>query len=113
MDLKKQITDSIKNFLAIVSLLLLSACSNSNNQKTEKTAETAVSANKYVYMDESGTLHTRLHCVAIGKEPGEFGGADRSVTRYLKENITASMLDYTCSRCVNDSMYEKLKEIAK
>lgn len=95
-------------YLYILTFSLFLSCNNNQPKEQEPS-----SRGKYVYMDESGTLHTRLHCVAIGKEPGEFGGADRSVTRYLKEDITASMLDYTCSRCVNDSMYEKLKEIAK
>lgn len=103
--------DKIK-FSTIAFLLLLSACSN-NEQKTEEVQKAAAPANKYVYIDENGTLHVRLRCVAIGKELGEIGGVDRSVTRCLKDSITAPMLDYTCSRCVDDSIYEQLKEIAK
>lgn len=85
------------------------------NHETETagaTGQATASVKKYVYLDENNTLHVRRYCTAIGKETGELGSADRTVTRVLREKVTASMLDYTCSRCVDDSIYEELKKIA-
>ena len=68
---------------------------------------------KYVYMDTNETIHIRRHCPAIGKQPGELGGAERAVTRIPVEEVSISMLDYSCSRCVSDELYEQLEKIIR
>lgn len=92
----------------LISLLLVScapAQKQDNNQK--------VTVGEYVYLDIKETLHVKRHCSAIGKQTGELGGADRTVTRIPTEDVTTSMLEYTCSRCVSDSIYDYLLKISK
>ena len=82
-----------------------------NNKNTEK-AEVKSKIGKYAYVDVNETIHLLRYCPAIGKQPGELGGAERTVTRIPIENVTLQMLDYSCSRCVSDDDYERLVQMA-
>lgn len=83
----------------------------SNNKHDKEKTEPAIG--KYVYIDTDETLHVRRRCYAIGKQKGELGGTNRSVTRIPVEDVTISMLDYSCSRCVSDELYEQLEKIIR
>lgn len=80
-----------------------------NNHHDNKQPEPTLG--KYIYLDINETLHARRHCPAIGKQAGELGSSDRTVTRIPVEKLTFSMLDYCCSRCVSDASYERFQEI--
>lgn len=82
-----------------------------NNKENKQYNETIIG--KYVYLDTNETLHAHRHCTAIGKQAGELGSADRSVTRISIDEVDISMLDYTCSRCVNDETYEQLLKMVQ
>ena len=92
-------------FIGFVFFLFIS---NNQEKKQENPA-----LGKYVYLDTNETLHVRRHCTAIGKQAGELGSADRSVTRISIDEVDISMLDYTCSRCVNDEIYEQLLKMVQ
>ncbi|MBQ7462466.1 MAG: hypothetical protein IJS63_09490 [Bacteroidaceae bacterium] len=92
--------------LFICFIVFLFYSNNKNNKRQED--ETI---GRYVYIDVNGTLHVRRYCIAIGKDEGELNGADRTITRLPTNEITHSMLDYSCSRCISDETYEKLIEI--
>lgn len=82
-----------------------------NNHHDNKQPEPTLG--KYIYLDINETLHVRRHCPAIGKQAGELGSADRTVTRISIDEVDVSMLDYTCSRCVNDEIYEQLLKMVQ
>lgn len=89
-------------FCGIIAFLFFT-----NNKSDEKQTEPVVG--KYLYIDTNETLHVRRYCPAIGKQVGELGGVNRAVSRIPVNSITNSMLDYSCSRCVNDDIYEELR----
>lgn len=106
-------TISIKEYAGcIIPLLLIIGLIvylfYSNNQKNEDSQKSVVG--KYVYLDTENTLHVRRNCHAIGKQPGELGSTDRTVSRVEIEDVTSDMIEYTCSRCVTDEIYEELKD---
>lgn len=66
---------------------------------------------KYLYVDVNETIHLRRNCRAIGSQTGENGEADRTVTRIPVSEVTTSMLDCSCSRCISDEAYDELMAI--
>ena len=83
--------------------------SKAGNKDKEEDSETKTE--KYFYVDANETMHLRLHCPAIGGEPGEQVIVDRSVKRIPIGEISRTYLEYPCSRCVSDKNYEKLLKI--
>lgn len=67
---------------------------------------------KYLYIDINETLHALRHCPAIGKQPNGLGSVDRAVTRITPEMVDLHMLDFSCSRCISDRIYEELRNRA-
>lgn len=97
-----------------IGLCLFLFLSNSGDKKNGRDSEAKQEQKQthpiydYVYIDTNETLHINLNCRAIGKEPGDLGGAIRAVSRVPIENVTSDMLDYSCSKCVTDEIYEML-----
>ena len=81
---------------------------------------------KYVYVDQVGVLHTELRCGAINEggtlsgyatdENGDNVDVSRSikcgsgVNRILLKDMDKSLLKKSCHKCIDDDMYEFLKQ---
>ena len=81
---------------------------------------------KYVYVDQVGVLHTELRCGAINEggtlsgyatdEDGDDVEVSRSikcgsgVKRILLKDMDKSLLKKSCHICIDDDMYEFLKQ---
>lgn len=95
----------------------------------EKDAESNRPCNrvgKYVYIDQLGVLHTKIHCNHIndggsldGYVTDEDGDAvdvsknikcGSGVNRVLLKDMNKSLLVKSCSYCIDDKMYEYLKK---
>lgn len=79
---------------------------------------------KYVYVDQVGVLHTKLHCGAINEggtisgyatdEDGDNVDISRNikcgsgVNRILLKDMDKSLLKKSCHKCIDDDMYEFL-----
>jgi len=98
-------------FIGFIVYLFLK--SNQNNDDSQQADIQVSMIDKYVYLDVKNTLHINSKCWAIGGIHGELGSSNISVTRVPVDELTTSMLEYTCSRCVNDSIYDYLLKISK
>lgn len=97
-------------------------------QQAEKDAESNRPCNrvgKYVYIDQLGVLHTKSHCNHIN-DGGSLDGyvtdedgntvdvskdikCGSGVNRVLLKDMNKSLLVKSCSYCIDDKMYEYLK----
>jgi len=67
---------------------------------------------KYVYLDRARTLHVDRNCVEFLLSD-EKSMTPSGVTTIPSGDITLGLLNFTCPRCIDDAVYDKLKSIAE
>ncbi len=90
--------------------LLLVACSEKPKEMTEKEKIENGIVGDYVYLDEDGTLHADRNCFKIGVLASEITKSS-ALRRVPLNELTKAMLNKSCNECINDVMYENLKQI--
>jgi hypothetical protein len=106
--MKKEYLGCIIPVLLLVGLVVYLFAVNGKEEEPTR----AQAVGKYLYIDTEGTLHVHRSCVAVGRQVVEQGSADRAVMRVPAGEVTEEMLKYSCSRCINDELYEQLAKMA-
>lgn len=90
--------------------LLLVACSNKPKEMTENEKIENGIVGDYVYLDKLGTLHANRNCFEIGILTSVTRRSS-ALRRVPLNELTTDMLNKCCNECINDVMYENLKQI--
>ena len=108
-----KIIRNMKKLLYIFGIcLFFSACSDKPKEMTEKEKIEKGIVGDYVYIDKDGTLHADRECVEIGDLVLEIKKSS-ALRRVPLNELTKSMLDKCCNRCINDVMFDNLVQICK
>lgn len=91
-------------------VLCISACSSKPKELTDAEKIEQGIVGDYVYLDRTGTLHADRTCLKIDDFLSEESRSS-ALRRVPLNELTKKMLDNSCNRCINDVMFENLKQI--
>jgi hypothetical protein len=66
---------------------------------------------KYVYLDSDSALHVKYNCIRIHMMASGDSKKSGALTRIPKDSLREVHIVRTCSRCINDSIYDIFVEI--
>lgn len=92
-----------KYSLILLLFALLASCSSEKKEK-----QPVDKIGKYLYQDQSGTLHVNDGCVKFWTEDETTSG----VKRIPSNGFDPDLLDNTCPICVNDDIFDVLQTMA-
>ena len=93
---------------ALVSYSVTHVTTPSGKSRKETVARDSNKLGKYVYLDMSGTLHTKQKCKAVCKTYNSQG-----VEPYIPEELSSYNSKKFCSQCVSEEQITAIKELVK
>ena len=96
--------------LFLWAFLLIVSCSEKPKEMTDKEKIEKGIVGNYVYLDTDGTLHADRECFEIGDIASEIKKSS-ALRRVPLNELTKAMLDNCCNRCINDVMFDNLKQL--
>lgn len=106
----------MKRAVGILVMILAISCTSRKTKEVE-TSEDSVRIvlstpviGKYLYKDANNVTHVKSSCFIISRMEWSEDNSPRNTAlrRLLVDTISVSDIEYSCSACITDSIYEEL-----
>lgn len=98
-------------YVSLVFITIATICFSSCGNKQEKRTEEK-QVGKYVYVDQSGCLHTDKHCRKIRFNHDDGGNSSNYQVNFVRtSSLEGNEFTSYCSVCVTDEMYEQIVSV--